>query len=82
MLPIFFCIVAASAARAALRDEPVVMIVAGGLSLMPGGLFLVSMPGFTRWIAVFDVAIVALGVLLLRSHPGDDLEVSDSRTPE
>jgi len=78
MLPIFYCSVALGAARAALKDEPIVLIIAGGVSLMPMGLLLLLIPGPSRWIAAFDVALIALGVLILRSHPGRDADAADA----
>lgn len=78
MLPVFYCVVAATAARAAIKDEPLVLIIAGGLSLVPGGLFLVFIPGTTRFIALCDVTLVVLGVALLRSHPGKDVDAEES----
>jgi len=78
MLPIFYCSVAIGAARAALKDEPIVLIIAGGISLLPMGLLLLLIPGPSRWIAAFDVALIALGVVLLRSHPGQDEGVEEA----
>lgn len=69
MLPIFFFSLAIWAGVAALKDEPIVMVLAGGLSFLPMGLILLFMPGFARWIAIIDLALIAIGVALLRSDP-------------
>jgi len=66
MLPLLFFSLAISAGRAALRDEPMVMVIAGGLSLFPMGIFLLFMPGFPRWIGILDIGLVLVGVTLLR----------------
>jgi hypothetical protein len=78
MMPIFYCVVAATAARAAVRDEPLVLIIAGAFSFFPGGLFLVFIPGTTRFIALCDLTLVVLGVLLLRSHSGKDVDAEEA----
>lgn len=66
ILPLLFFSLAISAGVAAIRDEPMVMVIAGGLSLFPVGVFLLFMPGFARWIGILDICLVALGVVLLR----------------
>jgi len=68
MLPLLFFSLAISAGVAALRDEPMVMVIAGGLSLFPMGVFLLFMPGFPRWIGILDICLVALGVILVRQQ--------------
>ncbi len=65
MLPILFFSLAVWAGVGAVKDEPIVMVVAGGLSFFPTGLFLLFIPGFVRWIGILDLAIVATGVTLL-----------------
>lgn len=66
MLPLLFFSLATWAGVAALRDDPTIMVLAGGLSLVPVGLFLLFMPGFARWIGILDLSIIAMGVILLR----------------
>jgi len=68
MLPLLFFSLAISAGVAALRDEPMVMAICGGLSLFPMGIFLLFMPGFPRWIGILDIGLVVLGVILIRQQ--------------
>lgn len=68
MLPLLFFSLAISAGVAALRDEPMVMVICGGLSLFPMGVFLLFMPGFPRWIGILDIGLVVLGVILVRQQ--------------
>lgn len=67
LLPPFFFGLAAWAGIAAIRDEPVLVVLAGGLSLVPTGVFLLFMPGFVRWIGILNLGLVVVGVILLRS---------------
>jgi hypothetical protein len=67
-LPIFFFSLAIWGLVAAIRDEPVKLILAGVLSFIPIGLYLLFMPGFARWIGILDLAMVAMGVVLLRGE--------------
>lgn len=70
MLPILYFCLAVWAIVAAVRDDGVVLALAGGLSFVPVGLFLLFMPGFAPWIGLVNLALVAIGVLLLRTDPG------------
>lgn len=81
MLPLLFFSLAAWAGVAALRGDPTIMIVAGVLSLVPVGLFLLFMPGFARWIGILDLSIIAMGVILLRWREGEDLDSGPLLTP-
>jgi hypothetical protein len=67
MLPLFYGSVALGAAFGSVRDEPVVLVLAGGLSLFPGGLLLLMIPGPSRLIALIDIALIILGVWMMRS---------------
>ncbi len=69
MLPILFLCLAGWAAAGAVRDEPIVVLLAGALSLVPVGIFLLFMPHFVRWIGILDLAIAVAGVILLASAP-------------
>jgi len=69
MLPLFYGGVAAGAVWAAIRDEPVVLVIAGGISLVPGGLFLLMFPWPARGMALIDIALMVLGVILMRQRP-------------
>jgi hypothetical protein len=86
MLPVFFCMVALGAGLAALSGDGIKIALAGGISLVPIGFFLLFYPGSARLIPVLDVTLIALGVILMRSegpaaadaeepvpdgHPGD-----------
>jgi hypothetical protein len=66
-LPPFFFGLAAWCGVAAIRDEPVLLVLAGGLSLVPTGVFFLFMPGFARWIGILNLGLVIAGVILLRS---------------
>jgi len=72
MLPLFYGGVAAGAAWAAIRDEPVVLVIAGGLSLVPGGLFLLMFPWPARGMALIDIALMVLGIALMRNLPDSE----------
>lgn len=72
MLPILFFSLAIWALLAAFRDEAIVLVLAGGLSFVPIGLFLLFMPGFARWIGLLNLGLVAAGVVLLRTEPERD----------
>ena len=52
---------------AALRDVPVAVVLTGLISLLPVGFYLAMFPGTTRWIGVLDAALLAIGIVLLRS---------------
>lgn len=72
MLPLFYGGVAAGAVWAAIRDEPVVLVIAGGISLVPGGLFLLMFPWPARGMALIDIALMVLGVALMRHQAVPD----------
>ena len=52
---------------AAVRDVPIVVVLAGGLSLIPVGLYLMLFPGPTRWIGLLDAGMLVIGVALVRA---------------
>jgi len=79
MLPLYYCCVAAGAFWAAVRDEPVVLVLAGGISLVPGGLFLLMFPGPSRGVALIYIALIVLGVILMRSRPEPEPEGPTAR---
>lgn len=60
---------------AALRNAPLVVALAGGLSFIPSGLFLLTVPGIPRWIGLLDLALLGAGAVLtaaaLRRPPVD-----------
>ncbi len=70
LLPLLFFSLAIWAGISAVRDEPALVILAAGLSLVPTGLFLLFMPGFVRWIGILNLGLLAIGVTLLR-WPGE-----------
>ena len=74
MLPVFYCLLAGSAALSALRGEGFPVVIAGGLSLVPAGVVLAFVPGPTRWIALLDVLLIAAGVVLMRAEPVGEAE--------
>ena len=84
LLPLLFFGLAAWALVASVQDEPIMLVLAGGLSFVPIGLFLLFFPGPFRWIGILDLALVATGVALLvlerrASEPGaSDSGPSDS----
>ncbi len=70
LLPLLFFSLAIWAGVAAVRDEPVLVLLAAGLSLVPTGLFLLFMPGFARWIGILNLGLLVIGMILLR-WPGE-----------
>jgi hypothetical protein len=44
-----------------------VVVLAGGLSLIPVGLYLMLFPGPTRWIGLLDAGMLVIGVALVRA---------------
>jgi hypothetical protein len=76
MLPIFFCAVALGAGLAAVAGDGIKVALAGGISLVPMGLFLlVFFPGAAKLIGLLDMSLIALGVVLMR---GDGPAAGDS----
>jgi len=72
ILPLLFVGLAVWAGWGAVRGEPVILILAGGLSLIPTGAVLLLMPGIARWIGILQIGLIAVGVVLLRrSRMGD-----------
>jgi hypothetical protein len=69
MLPIFFFSLAVWGIVAAVRDEPLKLTLAGIISFLPIGFYLLFMPGFARWIGILNLGVIALGIALLR-EPG------------
>lgn len=65
-----FSALALAGGAAALRDAPVVVVLCGGISLVPVGLYSLLMPFPFRLIGVLDVVLLVAGVMLLRSGPG------------
>lgn len=65
LVAVLFVGLAISAANAAVRDVPIVVLLTGGLSLVPMGLYLSLFAGAGRMIALCDLGIVAFGVALL-----------------
>jgi hypothetical protein len=72
MLPIFFFSLAVWATVAAVRDEPVKLTLAGIISFLPIGLYLLFMPGFARWIGILNLAVIGSGIALLRMPGAPD----------
>jgi hypothetical protein len=68
LLPVFFSGVALGAGFAAVRGEGIKIALAGGISLVPMGLFLFLFPGFPRLIGLLDITLIALGVVLMRGE--------------
>jgi len=66
--PILFFALAISGGVASLRDEPIRVIIAGGLSLFPAGILLAFIPGPSRWIGILDAVLLLIGIVLLRSE--------------
>jgi hypothetical protein len=66
ILPTLFVGLAVWAGWGAVRGEPVILILAGGLSLFPTGVVLLLMPGIARWIGILHIGLIAVGVVLLR----------------
>jgi hypothetical protein len=66
MMPIFFCTLAMGAGLAALRGEGISVALAGGLSIFPMGLFLLLYPGPTRYVGMMDIALIAIGLAIMR----------------
>jgi hypothetical protein len=81
-LPPFFFGLAAWAGVAAIRDEPVLVVLTGGLSLVPTGVFFLFMPGFARWIGILNLGLVVVGVLLLRSAGEGGKSAGELPVPE
>jgi hypothetical protein len=64
-VPLLFLGMAVRAGVAAIRDEPGMLVLTGGISFVPIGLVLLFLPGFPRWIGILDLGLVAAGILLL-----------------
>ena len=64
LVALVFSGLAVSGGVAAVRDVPVVVALAGGLSLVPVGLYLSLFPGPTRWIGILDAGMLLIGVVL------------------
>jgi hypothetical protein len=82
MLPVFFCSLALGAALGGARGEGIQVAIAGGLSLVPMGILLVLFPGSPRLIGTFDIALIVLGVLLIRSDPANEASEDAEPAPE
>lgn len=81
LLAILFSCLAISAAVAAIRDIPILVALAGGLSLVPMGLYMLLFAGPGRWIGLCDLGMLAIGIALLRSAPDDDLSSLEPPPP-
>ena len=68
MLPVFFCTLALGAALAAWRGDGIPVALAGGIALVPMGLLMAFIPGASRLIGLFDVGLIVLGILLMRTE--------------
>jgi hypothetical protein len=66
---------------AAVRDVPIVVVLAGGLSLIPVGFYLMLFPGPTRWVGLLDVGMLVIGVALVRADRIRQDEDLSSRAP-
>ena len=66
---------------AAVRDVPIVVALAGGLSLIPVGFYLMLFPGPTRWVGLLDVGMLVIGVALVRADRIRQDEDLSSRAP-
>ena len=67
VVALVFAGLALSGGVAAIRDVPVVVALAGGLSLVPVGFYLMLFPGPTRWIGLLDTGMLVIGVALARA---------------
>ncbi len=67
VVALVFTGLALSGGVAAVRDMPIVVVLAGGLSLIPVGLYLMLFPGPTRWIGLLDAGMLVIGVALVRA---------------
>lgn len=67
LVALVFTGLALSGGVAAVRGAPVVVALAGGLSLIPVGLYLALFPGPTRWIGLLDAGMLVIGVALVRA---------------
>jgi hypothetical protein len=68
MLPIFFSGVALGAAFAAVRGDGIKVALAGGVSMVPMGLFLLLFPGYPRLISLLDVSLIVFGIVIMRGE--------------
>jgi hypothetical protein len=67
VVALVFTGLALSGGVAAVRDVPIVVVLAGGLSLIPVGFYLMLFPGPTRWIGLLDAGMLVIGVALVRA---------------
>lgn len=67
VVTLMFCGVAVAGGVAALRDLSVGVAISGFVSLVPVGLYLSLFPP-TRWITLFDLVLLGIGVLLIRGE--------------
>jgi len=81
-VPLLFLGMAVRAGMAAIRDEPGMLVLTGGISLVPIGLVLLFLPGLPRWIGILDLGLVASGVLLLVGERGPGEEGGSTRVSE
>ncbi len=66
LVPVLFSGVAIAAGVSALKDNGVAVALSGMLSLVPVGLYLLLFPRM-RPIGLLDIALVAVGIAMLRS---------------
>jgi len=67
VVALVFSGLALSGGVAAVRNVPIVVALAGGLSLVPVGLYLLLFPGPTRWIGLLDAGMLVIGIALART---------------
>jgi hypothetical protein len=81
MLSIFYCSLAVRAAAAGARGTGMPVVLTGALSLVPMGFILLLFPGSARLIGLFDVALILLGIQLVRGEwPEEHAEPEESDT--
>ena len=71
-----FGAVALAGGIAALKDVPVGVAITGAVSLVPVGLYLMLFPVPTRLIGLLDVAMLVIGIVLIRTERVDPDELS------
>jgi len=81
LLTIVFSGLATSAAVAAIRDVPIVVTLAGGLSLVPMGLYMLLFAGPGRWIGLCDLGMLGIGIALVRSDRSEHEDDLSSLEP-
>lgn len=67
-----FTSLALAVVGAAVRRAPLVMLVAAVISLVPVGLYVLMIPGVTRWIGVLDLVVAASAAWAWREARRED----------